>query len=119
MPGDRPWGHLLSPLLSTSLAAVHSRRSITLKYQPKGPVVKPTSKQCWRRNSPTSLMRSPLRFSSEEDRQHFRQGIRTLTLVYVGIMVLVVAITALRGEWGKQEVTTKAAASADDIASRY
>jgi hypothetical protein len=64
-------------------------------------------------------MRSPLRFSSEEDRQYFREGIRTLALVYAGILVLVVAITALHGEWGKQEVTTKAAAGAVDIPGRY
>ena len=46
-------------------------------------------------------MRTPPRFTSDEDRQHYRQGIRTLALVYVGILVLLVAVTALRGDWGK------------------
>jgi len=57
-------------------------------------------------------MRTPLRFASEEDRQCYRQGIRTLALVYAGILILVVAITTLRVEWRKQEVTAQARAGA-------
>ncbi len=78
-----------------------------------------TPRQCWRRNSPTSLIRAPLRFTSEEDRQYYRQGIRTLALVYAGILVLLVAITALRGEWAKQDVTAKATAGIADIQRRH
>jgi hypothetical protein len=78
-----------------------------------------TPRQCWRKNSPTSLMRAPLRFSSDEDRECYRQGIRTLALVYVGILVLVVAVTALCGEWRKRDVTAKATAGAIDIPRRY
>ena len=63
-------------------------------------------------------MRTPLRFTSDADRQCFRQGIRTLVLVYAGILVLVVAITALRGEWSKQDITAKATAGALDIPRR-
>jgi hypothetical protein len=58
------------------------------------------------------MMGTPLRFTSDEDRQYYRKGIRTLALVYAGILVLVVAITTLRVEWRKQEVTAKATASA-------
>jgi hypothetical protein len=79
----------------------------------------PTPKQSWRCNSPTSLMRTPLRFVSEEDRQLFRKGMRTLALVYAGIAVLVVAITELRGEWRKQDVTAKVTAHAVEIPWRY
>jgi hypothetical protein len=57
-------------------------------------------------------MRAPLRITSDEDRQYYRQGIRTLALVYAGILVLVVAVTSLRVEWRNQEVTAKAAAGA-------
>jgi hypothetical protein len=39
--------------------------------------------------------------------------------VYAGIVVLLVAITALRGEWRKQDVTAKAAAGVVDISRRY
>lgn len=79
----------------------------------------PTPRQCWRRNSPTSLIRAPLRFISDEDRKCYRQGIRSLALVYAGIVVLLVAITALRGEWRKQDVAAKAAAGVVDISRRY
>ena len=96
--------------MSTSPAAAHSKRSIILNGEQKGPAVIPTPREFWRRNSPTSLICAPLRFASDEDRQLYRQGIRTLALVYVGIVVLVVAVTALRGEWRKQDVTTKAVA---------
>jgi hypothetical protein len=75
--------------------------------------------QSWQRNSPTSLMRTPLRFTTDEDRQYYRQGIRTLALVYAGILALVVAVTALLGAWSKQELTAKAAASAIDIPRRH
>jgi hypothetical protein len=57
-------------------------------------------------------MRTPLRFAREEDRQCYRQGIRTLALLYAGILVLVVAITTVRVEWRKQEVTAQARAGA-------
>ncbi len=57
-------------------------------------------------------MRAPLRFTSDEDRQYFRQSIRTLALMYAGILVLVVAVTALRVEWRNQDVAAKAAAGA-------
>jgi hypothetical protein len=58
------------------------------------------------------VKRAPLRFTSDEDRQYYRKGVRTLALVYAGILVLVVAVTGLRGEWRKQDVTAKATASA-------
>jgi hypothetical protein len=32
--------------------------------------------------------------------------------VYVGVTALVVAVTALRGDWGKQELTAKTTAAA-------
>ena len=74
--------------------------------------------QYWRRHSPTSLIRAPLRFTSDEDRQHFHRGIRMLGLVYAGILMLVVAVTALRGQWHKQDVTTKVTAGAVEIQRR-
>jgi hypothetical protein len=58
------------------------------------------------------MMRAPLRFASDEDRQYYRKAVRTLALVYAGILVLVVAVTTLRVEWRKQEVTAKATAGA-------
>jgi hypothetical protein len=63
-------------------------------------------------------MRAPLRFTSEEDRKCYRQGIRSLALVYVGILALVVAVTALHGEWRKQGVAAKTATGAIDIPRR-
>ena len=57
-------------------------------------------------------MRAPLRITSDEDRQYYRQGIRTLALLYAGILVLVVAVTSLRVEWRNQEVTAKATTGA-------
>jgi len=81
--------------------------------------VNATPRQSWRGNSPTSLMRAPLRFTSDEDRACYREGIRTLALVYAGILVLLIAITALFGEWRKPEVTAKAATGAVDIQRRY
>ncbi len=83
------------------------------------PAVTATPGQCWRRNSPTSLIRAPLRFTSDEDRQHYRRGIRTLGLVYAGILMLVVAITALRGQWHKPDVTAKVTPGAVEIPRRY
>ena len=61
------------------------------------------------------MMRGALRVTSDEDRQYFRKGIRTLALMYAGILVLLVAVTVLRAEWRRQEVTAKAtdALSAD------
>ncbi len=67
-------------------------------------------KQRWQRNSPTSLVRAPLRFTSDEDRQLYRKGLRTMALVYAGLLVLVVAVTASRSEWRKQQLTEKATA---------
>jgi hypothetical protein len=64
-------------------------------------------------------MRAPLRFTSDEDRQCYRKGIRSLVLVYAGILALVVAITALRGERHKEDVTAKTTAGAVDIPRRY
>jgi hypothetical protein len=58
------------------------------------------------------VKRAPLRFTSDEDRQYYRKGVRTLALVYASILMLVVAVTALRGEWRNQDVTAKAAAGA-------
>jgi hypothetical protein len=81
--------------------------------------VNSTQSQCWRRNSPTSLIRTPLRFTSEEDRQHYRRGIRTLALVYVGFLMLVLAVTGLRAEWHNHNINTKAVAGAVDIPGRY
>jgi hypothetical protein len=83
------------------------------------PAVTATSGQYWRRNSPTSLIRAPLRFTSDEDRQQYRRGIRMLGLVYAGILMLVVAVTALRGQWHKQDLTTKVTAGPADIQRRY
>jgi hypothetical protein len=97
--------------MSTSPAAAHSSSSFTLKNQPNGPAVIATPGQFWRRNSPTSLMRAPLWFTSDEDRQYYRKGIRILALVYAGILVLVVAVTALRGEWAT--ATASAVTAAD------
>jgi hypothetical protein len=65
------------------------------------------------------LIRAPLRFTSDEDRRYYRKGIRTLALVYAGILVLLIAITALRGEWSKQDVTAKATAGTADISRRH
>lgn len=62
-------------------------------------------------------MRSPLGFTSDEDRQCYRKGVRALALVYAGLLVLVIAITALRVDWRKQEVTARATASAVATAS--
>jgi hypothetical protein len=104
--------------MSTSPAAGHPRKSIVPKYRPKEPDVISTPKQSWRRNSPTSLMRTPPRFTSEVNRQQYRQGIRTLALVYAGILALVVAITALCGEWRNQEVAAQTTAGAVDIPRR-
>ena len=42
-----------------------------------------------------------------------------LALVYAGILMLVVAVTALRGQWHKQDVTTKVTAGAVEIQRRY
>jgi hypothetical protein len=67
-------------------------------------------RQCWRRNSPTSLVRAPLRFASDEDRQLYRKGLRTLALVYTGLMVLGVAVTASRSDWRTQHLTEKTTA---------
>jgi hypothetical protein len=39
--------------------------------------------------------------------------------VYLGIVVLAIAITALRGEWRKQDVTTKAVAGTIEIPWRH
>jgi hypothetical protein len=64
----------------------YSSKSIILKFQRKR----------------LAMMRDSLRFTSDEDRQYYRKGVRTLALVYAGILVLVVAVTALRGEWRKQ-----------------
>jgi len=61
-------------------------------------------------------MRAPLRFISDEDRQYYRKGIRTLALMYAGILALVVAVTALRAEWRNQDVAAKAAAGAANAA---
>jgi hypothetical protein len=58
----------------------------------------------------SAMMRDSLRFVSDDDRQCYRKGVRTLALVYGGILVLVVAITALRGEL--QEATAKTMAGA-------
>jgi hypothetical protein len=91
--------------MSTSPAAAQSKRS--------------TPRQCWRRNSPTSLVRAPLRFTSEQDRECFREGIRTLALVYVGILMLVVVVTALHGDWRKRDVRPQATAGATDVVRRY
>ena len=93
--------------------------TIILNGKQKGPDVDATASQCWRSHSPMSLVRAPLRFTGEEDRQHYRHGIRTLALVYVGILVLVVAVTALRGEWRKQDVTEKATAGMIDTPRRH
>jgi hypothetical protein len=57
-------------------------------------------------------MRAPLRFVSDEDRQCYRKGIRHLALIYAGILVLVVAVTALRAELRTQDATAKATAGA-------
>lgn len=65
------------------------------------------------------MMRAPLRFVSNEDRQCFRKGIQTLALVYGGILVLVFAVTTLRFELRTQEAaakTTAGAVSAADLA---
>lgn len=85
------------------------------------PAVTATPRLCWRRNSPTSLIRAPLRFTSDQDRRDFHRGIRTLGLVYAGILTLVLAITTLRSEWHKQDATAKvtAGASASEIPRRY
>ena len=56
------------------------------------------------------MMRTPLRFVSEEDSHCYRKGVRTLALVYVGILVLGIVVTSLRVEWRKHEVTAKAMA---------
>jgi hypothetical protein len=84
------------------------------------PAVTATPQQCWRSNSPTSLIRAPLRFTSDEDRQHFHRGVRMLGLAYAGILMLVIAITTLRGQWHKQDVTAKVTtgASASGIPGR-
>ena len=103
--------------MSTNPAA-HSSRPTILKYRPKEPDVVSTPRQSWQRNSPASLIRGPVRFTSDEDRQFYRQGIRTLTLVYAGILVLVVAVTVLRGGWSKPDVTAKANVGAVDISRR-
>jgi hypothetical protein len=63
-------------------------------------------------------MRAPRRFTSDEDRECYRQAIRSLALVYVGILALVVVFTALHGEWRKQGVAAKTATSAIDIPPR-
>lgn len=42
-----------------------------------------------------------------------------LGLVYAGILMLVVAVTALRGQWHKQDLTTKVTAGPADIQRRY
>jgi hypothetical protein len=72
----------------------YSSKSTILKFQRKRP----------------AMMRDSLRFVSDDDRQCYRKGVRTLALVYGGILVLVVAITALRGEL--QEATAKTTAGA-------
>jgi len=43
---------------------------------------------------------------------------RSLALVYVGILTLVVAVTALRGEWRRQDVTTNTVAGTIEIPRR-
>jgi hypothetical protein len=58
-------------------------------------------------------MRAPRRFTSDEDRECYRQGMRTLARVYVGIVALVVAVTALHGEWRKQDVAATTAGAID------
>jgi hypothetical protein len=65
------------------------------------------------------MMSAPLRFVSDEDRQCYRKAIRHLALIYGGILVLVVAVTALRAELLTQEATAKptAAVSTADPAS--
>jgi len=102
--------------MSTNPAAAHSKRSIILNGEQK--------RACRDLHTegilaPNSLIRAPLRFTGDEDRQLYRQAIRTLALVYVGIVVLVVAITALRGEWTRQELTAKATAGVIDIPQRH
>jgi hypothetical protein len=67
-------------------------------------------KQPWQRNSPTSLVRAPLRFTSDDDRRLYGKGLRTLALAYAGLLALVVAVTASRNEWRKQELTERASA---------
>ena len=49
-------------------------------------------------------------FTSHEDRESYRKGMRLLALVYAGIGVLVVAVTALRVELHQQEAVAKATA---------
>jgi len=105
--------------MSPSPAAAHSKRATILNGEQKGPAVIATPREFWCRNSPTSLVRAPLRFTSDEDRQLYRQGLRTLALVYVGILVLVVAVTALHGERHKQDVAPKATAGVIDIPRRH
>lgn len=58
------------------------------------------------------MMRDSLRFVSDDDRQCYRKGIRTLALVYGGILVLVVVVTALRTQLHTQQATAKAMAGA-------
>jgi hypothetical protein len=50
-------------------------------------------------------------FTSDEDRESCRKGMRILALVYAGIGVLVVAVTALRVDLHQQESAAKATAS--------
>jgi hypothetical protein len=77
------------------------------------------AEHCWRSYSPTSLVRTPPRFINEDDRQQYRQGIRRLALVYAGVLVLLVAITALRGDWSSQNVSAKATTGASDLPRRH
>jgi hypothetical protein len=55
-------------------------------------------------------MPGAFRFPSNEDRECYRKGIRILALMYVGILVLVAVVTALRAELRTEGDTAKATA---------
>lgn len=100
----------LRPLEGCSLRSDHVAAVATILTAGPG--------HCWQRNLPTSLVRAPLRFASDKDRQLYRKGLRTLALVYAGLLVLVVALTASRSEWRKQELTANATTEAADFVRR-